>query len=200
MTNIYNINDDKIEIFNLLPKKDEIEKFKKEELLTIPREERVLIEEPNRGWLTTKKGVIYECGSFILRKSKLDEIRSSNLIINDYISGDFQEDRIVARYNGNNKHLFLLEPYYPISDKQINLTKDLYLLFQLQNSEYSDDFLQTEDLSKIKDLFILENKPFKEINLEELINTYTYIEQDSERLEDKLNYLEDSTKIYKKIK
>ncbi len=200
MTNIFNVTNGKIEIYNMEPLVEDIKEFKAKEMLTIPISERVLIKEPTKGFLTTKKGVIYKCGSFILRKSKENEYERNINLVNDYIDGEFQEDRVVARYNGYDDFLYLLEAYYPLDEEQINLTKDLYLLFQLQNAEYSDYHLHDEDLSKIKDLFKISNKPDNIIDMNELIKTYYYIEQDEGKLEEKMEYLNDSTKIYNKIK
>jgi len=107
MHNIYNINNGLIEVYDINPLKDKIKDFKKQELLKLKEEDRVLVEEPTKGWFTTKKGVVFECGSYILRKSKKKEIESKlnaktglDFAIFDSYTG---KERDVASLSGGEK-------------------------------------------------------------------------------------------------
>ena len=195
MTNIYNINNGLIEVYNLNPLEREIKDFKKQELLKLPEEERVIVEEPTKGWFTTKKGVIYECGSYILRKSKKRELESNRELLKQYILGTLHEDRLLIKED----NLFLFEPYNLRPTHKIQLTKDLYLATVLANTDYSDSFLQTENLDNIKHLFEISNSKAT-IDMEELYKVYKYITNDLFEYEETVKYLEDSTSIYQKIK
>jgi len=127
MHNIYNINNGLIEVYDINPLKDKIKDFKKQELLKLKEEDRVLVEEPTKGWFTTKKGVVFECGSYILRKSKKKEIESNTKLLNQYIQGKLHEERLLKKESIDGRELFLFEPYNLRPDYKIQLTKDLYL-------------------------------------------------------------------------
>lgn len=194
MNNIYKINNNQVEVYNLIPKEREIAQFKTSELLKFNEDERVLIEEPTKGWFTTRKGVIFECGSFILRKSKNKELAFNNELLKRFIENKLRTERLVARDN-----LYYLVPdIYQAPNHNIRLTKDLFLELLLKQKDYSNPHLQEEDLSSIKDLFTIDQL-LATISLDELTKIYNFLNDDTNALEEQMTYLEDSTKVFKKL-
>ncbi len=194
MNNIYKINNNQVEVYNLIPKEREIAQFTTSELLKFNEDERVLIEEPTKGWFTTRKGVIFECGSFILRKSKNKELAFNNELLKRFIENKLRAERLVARDN-----LYYLVPdFYQAPNHNIRLTKDLFLELLLKQKDYSNPHLQEEDLSSIKDLFTIDQL-LATISLDELTKIYKFLNDDTNVLEEQMTYLEDSTKVFKKL-
>lgn len=65
---IYNINQGVIEVYQFDPNMKELKRFRLQELDKLPVEEQILKREPTRSWFTPKKGVVYECENYILRR------------------------------------------------------------------------------------------------------------------------------------
>ncbi len=199
LDNLYNLTNDSVEVYDIEDKEDEIRKFGKLELQKINKDERVLLEEPTRGWLTPTKGVIYSCGSFILRKTIYSYEKE---LIDAFLNKEFDDVRIASRYSDElDKVIFCYEPFYPTYNKQIQLTKDLYMQLKLSDRDYRDDYLQTEDLSTIKDLFTISSEPIAVISLDNLYKMYRYANKDifNNTFEEEIEYLDDSTNVYKKL-
>ena len=200
MKKIYNLNNGRVEIFQLGQDDYETAKFVLDELGTMPIEERLLKKDNPSNWFTPKKGIVYECGAYILRKSNPKEVQKTRFLLNDYIFGGLEFERLTARNDIHGNDLYLLEPSYPFNNVNIQLTKDLYLQTLIENEEYASSILQESNLDRIKRLFSISDKPIDTIDIEEMAKVYDLVEEKPEAYRKKMSAIEDSTKVFQKLR
>ena len=198
MRKIYNINNGRVEIFQLGQNDYETKKFILDELGTMPMEDR-LLKKDNPSWFTPKKGIVYECGAYVLRRSNSKELKKSRFLLNDYIFGTLDVERLDAREDIHGNDLYLLEPSYPYHNINIQLTKDLFLQALIENEEYASSILQESNLDRIKRLFSISDKPIDTIDIEEMAKVYDLVEEKPEAYRKKMSAIEDSTKVFQQI-
>ena len=193
---IYYLNKGKIEIYNIKPLVNKINLFLKNELNKIPEDEIVLDYIPKKNILIPKKNIIYENYDYILKKS---HDKNNKDIINKSIYNGLYNGKIKKIYREDKKELILLELLYIYSNKRIQLTEDIANEFLIEEGEYDSIYINKETLDNIKNLFQIHNNPLYKIDINELKKYYdTNLVKES--FEDKLYYLEESSKIYEKLK
>ena len=200
MKKIYNLNNGRVEIFQLGQDDYETAKFILDELGTMPIEERLLKKDNPSNWFTRKKGIVYECGAYILRKSNPKEVQKTRFLLNDYIFGSFELERLDARNDIHGNDLYLLEPSYPYNNVNIQLTKDLYLQILIENEIYANPILQESNLDRIKRLFSISENPIETIDVEEMFKVYDLIEENQEAYKIIMTEIEESTKVFQKLR
>ena len=193
---IYNINQGVIEVYQFDPNMKELKRFRLQELDKLPVEEQILKREPTRSWFTPKKGVVYECENYILRRydnprvSRKDHV---DLVREAYIDGLFQQHRAIVH-----DKLFTLETLTD-GDCYINLTEDAYIAYLLENERFTSELLQEANLDNQKGLFTLSDNPIITIALE---NMERIFESGliSDNYENTVNTIQSASKVYKKIR
>ena len=194
--NIYNLNNGNIEIYNIKPLEDKIKLFKQNEIKKIPENERVLKALTKKRYITYKKDVVYNNPMYVLKKSEDTENEEilKNYLIENVSSGEIRR----VQREDKDDYLFFLELVYPNLNKRIQLTEDLANLILIEREEFDYYILNIDNVDRIKELFEIENNPKGIINLEDLkklFNTNLIYED----YETKKYYLENSTKVYKKL-
>ena len=194
--NIYNLNNGNIEIYNIKPLEDKIKLFKQNEIKKIPENERVLKALTKKRYITYKKDVVYNNPMYVLKKSEDTENEEilKNYLIDNVSSGEIRR----VQREDKDDYLFFLELVYPDLNKRIQLTEDLANLILIEREEFDYYILNIDNVDRIKELFEIENNPKGIINLEDLkklFNTNLIYED----YETKKYYLENSTKVYKKL-
>ena len=194
--NIYNLNNGNIEIYNIKPLEDKIKLFKQNEIKKIPENERVLKALTKKRYITYKKDVVYNNPMYVLKKSEDEENEEilRNYLIENVSSGEIRR----VQREDKDDYLFFLELVYPDLNKRIQLTEDLANLILIEREEFDYYILNIDNVDRIKELFEIENNPKGIINLEDLkklFNTNLIYED----YETKKYYLENSTKVYKKL-
>ena len=194
--NIYNLNNGNIEIYNIKPLEDKIKLFKQNEIKKIPENERVLKALTKKRYITYKKDVVYNNPMYVLKKSEDTENEEilKNYLIENVSSGEIRR----VQREDKDDYLFFLELVYPDLNKRIQLTEDLANLILIEREEFDYYILNIDNVDRIKELFEIENNPKGIINLEDLkklFNTNLIYED----YETKKYYLENSTKVYKKL-
>ena len=194
--NIYNLNNGNIEIYNIKPLEDKIKLFKQNEIKKIPENERVLKALTKKRYITYKKDVVYNNPMYVLKKSEdtQNEEILKNYLIENVSSGEIRR----VQREDKDDYLFFLELVYPDLNKRIQLTEDLANLILIEREEFDYYILNIDNVDRIKELFEIEDNPKGIINLEDLkklFNTNLIYED----YETKKYYLENSTKVYKKL-
>ena len=194
--NIYNLNNGNIEIYNIKPLEDKIKLFKQNEIKKIPENERVLKALTKKRYITYKKDVVYNNPMYVLKKSEDTENEEilKNYLIENVSSGEIRR----VQREDKDDYLFFLELVYPDLNKRIQLTEDLANLILIEREEFDYYILNIDNVDRIKELFEIEDNPKGIINLEDLkklFNTNLIYED----YETKKYYLENSTKVYKKL-
>lgn len=194
--NIYNLNNGNIEIYNIKPLEDKIKLFKQNEIKKIPENERVLKALTKKRYITYKKDVVYNNPMYVLKKSEDTDNEEilKNYLIDNVSSGEIRR----VQREDKDDYLFFLELVYPDLNKRIQLTEDLANLILIEREEFDYYILNIDNVDRIKELFEIENNPKGIINLEDLkklFNTNLIYED----YETKKYYLENSTKVYKKL-
>ena len=194
---IFNLEGNKIEVyqFNTIPHK--IKLFRVHELDTLLREEQILRREPTRGWFTPTKGVIYECDNYVLRmirNPKREEASEMQKVRIAYINSRYENDPVFI-----NNGLITLSPENNTTNKRINLTMNAYLAYLLDNEMFDSPFLQEQNLEKVKDIFKISDKPLMELSVEELRKLYEsqLIDYD---FDEKMEYVKSTSKVLKKLR
>ena len=193
---IYNINQGVIEVYQFDPNMKELKRFRLQELDKLPVEEQILKREPTRSWFTPKKGVVYECENYILRRydnprvSKKDHV---DLVREAYIDGLFQQHRVIVH-----DKLFTLETLTD-GDCYINLTEDAYIAYLLENERFTSELLQEANLDNQKGLFTLSDNPIITLSLENMEKIFEsgLVSDDYEKT---VNTIQSASKVYKKIR
>lgn len=198
MSAIYNLNNGQLEVYNMEILRDKVNLFRKNEMKKLPEDERVLDLIETRGWFTPRKDVIYENQAFVLRKNN-DENNDSIIkkcvcypnLYNGYINKLKRTD--------NNEDLIILELFYKYSNRRIQLTEDLCNDLLIEEEEYDSELINLDRVGNLRELFRISETPLQSINFEEIKKLYetNLIE---ETLEDKIKLLENSTKVYEKLK
>lgn len=193
---IYNINQGVIEVYQFDPNMKELKRFRLQELDKLPVEEQILKREPTRSWFTPKKGVVYECENYILRR--YDNPRVSikdhvDLVREAYIDGLFQQHRAIVH-----DKLFTLETLTD-GDCYINLTEDAYIAYLLENERFTSELLQEANLDNQKGLFTLSDNPIITLSLENMEKIFEsgLVSDDYEKT---VNTIQSASKVYKKIR
>ena len=194
--NIYNLNNGNIEIYNIKPLEDKIKLFKQNEIKKIPENERVLKALTKKRYITYKKDVVYNNPMYVLKKSEDTDNEEilKNYLIENVSSGEIRR----VQREDKDDYLFFLELVYPDLNKRIQLTEDLANLILIEREEFDYYILNIDNVDRIKELFEIEDNPKGIINLEDLkklFNTNLIYED----YETKKYYLENSTKVYKKL-
>ena len=145
-----------------------------------------------------KNNMIYEDEKAVIKKTKYQKNK-------DYISkvlyGDSYQGQINRFKRPNKRDLILLD--IQLNDiKKIQLTEDLCNELLIEKEKYDSKCINLEIVGNLKDLFEISNQPKTIIDLEEIKKYYNtdLIDEDIIDFNEKLNYLENSSKIYKKLK
>ncbi len=199
MKNIYNLSKGKVEVYGLEPLKEKIILFRGKEMESIPYNERLLDRIPTKGWFTPKKDVIYECGSYVLRKRipRPEDEFLINEFVNDYLKPYRVRD---VKRTDNGEYATLLDPTRVIVEKELQITEEILLELLLENENYDNKRLQNGDLTRIRDLFRITKRPITIIDLEELKKYFSTNLVPQDELKTKMNQINGSTKIYRKLR
>lgn len=199
MGEIYNLSKGKVEVYGLEPLKKEIILFRRKEMESIPYDERVLDRIPTRGWFTPQKNVIYECGSYVLRKRipRPEDEFLINEFVNDYLRSYRVRD---VKRTDNGEYATLLDPTRVIVEKELQLTEEILLELLLENENYNNKRLQNGDLSRIRGLFRISKEPITTLDLEELKKYFSTNLVPQDELKTKMETINGSTKVYRKLR
>ena len=199
MGEIYNLSKGKVEVYGLEPLKKEIILFRRKEMESIPYDERVLDRIPTKGWFTPKKDVIYECGSYVLRKRipRPEDEFLINEFVNDYLRSYRVRD---VKRTDNGEYATLLDPTRVIVEKELQLTEEILLELLLENENYNNKRLQNGDLSRIRGLFRISKEPITTLDLEELKKYFSTNLVPQDELKTKMETINGSTKVYRKLR
>lgn len=202
---IFRLSNGTIQIYNFEPIQSRISLFRLREMKKIGEDERILTRENNPTWFTPKKGIVYECGGYILRKSppkSFEEKENNYFFVRRYIEGLFKNGsvHVLERDDQEGQKLFILNPKdEDETNKKIQLTPDLYLEYLLENERFSSHALQEQDLAREQSLFDISSQPIMECSLESLQDLL-----DSGLVkgnyDEKVELLEGSTKVYEKLR
>ncbi len=201
---IFRVNNGTIQIYNFEPIYSRIALFRLKEMKKIDEDEQVITKEGPLTWFSPKKGLIYECGSYVLRRTPpktFDEKEKNYELVKQYIDGIFTNAsvHVIKRKDIEGKSIIILNPKHGISGRKVQITPDLYLEYLLENERFAAEMLQTADLSKESYLFNISDQPVMECSLDSLTNLINsgLVKGD---LDDKLDLLDGSTKVYEKLK
>ena len=199
MRNIYNLSKGKVEVYSLEPLRESVAEFRRNELESLPSDERVLEYLPPLGWFSSKNGVIFECGSHALRKLEpdADDTIIMSEFINDHIK-TYSLNDFVRRDNG--KDATVLDPYTYLTNRRIQLTNNTVLELLLEGEDYTSTRLQFGDLSDIKDLFSISDKPITVLDLEEMKKYFSTNLSSKDEFAKKMSQINGSTKVYRKLR
>lgn len=185
---LYDKNGDKIEVYSMIPNKDKIYKFKKDEMKKIPKNVRVLkaitnsslIFENPQPYMTYLSQYVYQKPIFFNRQ--YHDIVPSDFTKAIYLTELYSRDEIKYKIpicidceEEYPKYLLFTEFDYKFNlgrgndrtlDNIICLTKDLYLLEQLLDRKLSS--LKDENIKNLIPLFNISNKPIDIIDIGEL--------------------------------
>ncbi|MBQ8131485.1 MAG: hypothetical protein IJ193_03250 [Bacilli bacterium] len=194
---IYDLNNGKIEVYSFRPLEHKLRLFRIQELDYFLPSERVLKKENTRSWFTPTKGVVYECDSYILRLLKYaskEDRREGPKLIREYIEGAYRSDPVII-----NDTLITLSPKNNTTNKRIQLTDEAYYAYLLDNEDFTSSYLQEGNLEDLKEVFKLSRNPIEEVSIDDFRRMYSsdLIEGD---YEEKMDYLEKSSKVFRKIR
>lgn len=203
MSTIYNLNSGKVEVYDLEPKRYAINLYRINELKKVPEDEKIILREDNKGILTNRKGLVYECGNYVLRKGlpKNFEQKEANYdLLSRYYHDIYSHGKVSIRpRKDTDKYIILFDPDIYHDNRLIQITTGLYLEHLLEKGMYVEETLQNSDLSNLKDLFKLDKEPRSSIDIKEMKNLMESGLINNE-YEETMAYLEDSSKVFKKIK
>lgn len=200
---IFRLNNGTIQVYGFEPIRSSIEYFRLNEMKKIDEDERVITRDYNRSWFAPKKGIVYECDSYVLRRTppkNFKEKEDNYLFIYRFINGLFRNASVhVMDREDKDGELIILNPKDGTPRKKVQLTHDLYLEYLLENERFAATALQEADLTKEKSLFSISDKPIIECSMDSLTGL---IESGLVRgdVDEKLELLEGSTKVYEKLK
>ena len=194
---IYDLNNGKIEVYSFRPLEHKLRLFRIQELDYFLPSERVLKKENTRSWFTPTKGVVYECDSYILRLLKYaskEDRREGPKLIREYKEGPYRSDPVII-----NDTLITLSPKNNTTNKRIQLTDEAYYAYLLDNEDFTSSYLQEGNLEDLKEVFKLSRNPIEEVSIDDFRRMYSsdLIEGD---YEEKMDYLEKSSKVFRKIR
>ncbi len=197
---IYQINNGKVEVYSFDVLKDKMEEFRAQELLKIPEDERVLKKDNPLNWFSSRNGVVYSCGAYVLRGVPSSEDETFSVIEERFIRGDFVGDpvRIVERFDDDGEIIYI-GPVRDTLENKIQITSDLQLVQLLENEEFQDEMLEEEELAEIGELFDISEEPITSIVLDELIKMYK-AELIKGDVDSQVEYLEKSGKVLEKLR
>lgn len=201
---IFRLKNGIIQVYNFEPKYANIALFRLNEMKKIPEEEQVLRRDYNHSWFIPKEKIIYECGGYIIRKvppKNFDEMEDNYFFVRKYIEGILTNAsvHVIKRSDKEGENLFIINPKDGTPCKKIQITPELYLEYLLENERFAAKALQKKDLTNQQPLFNISDEPIMECNLETL---EALLESGLVKgnLDDKLELLEGSTKVYEKLK
>lgn len=202
---IYNLNNGTIEIYNFEPINSRISYYKLKEMKKIDEDEQIVIKDYNNTWFSSKKNIVYECESYNLRflpPKNYKEQDEKDLLLKRYIEGVFRNGSIhvISREDIKGKKLYYLNPKDPDTEKYLQLTKSLYLEYLLENEYFTSLALQEESLVKEKELFHISKEPIMQCSLEDLETILRSGLVYPENYDEKIKQLEESTKVFEKLK
>ena len=211
--------DDKVEVYELTPKEDEIKSYKEKQLSLLDRKKRFMEHTTNREKLYSKDGIVH-CGSFNKNDPKdviglgysdmfsyQDETEYTRILHHKFINNDYKDLEAFKLYKvigGRNKkesgRLYLLvSEYY---DNKYNkksilhnimvLPKTLFIVRSLETGRL--DLIEDEDISKELELFDIQF--VKSIDLDNISDLVKYglVEDALEKTQEKI---EDSEEVLK---
>ena len=195
---IYNLEKGKIEVYSIRPIEHKFKLYRVKELDKFLPLERVLIRENTRSWFTPTKGVVYECENYILRPmkyAKKEQQRDAIRTLRDYMDGSFRRDPVRVYENG----LITLSPNNDTTNKCIQLSEEAYYAYLLDNEDFTSTYLQEADLEDLREVFRLSKNPITEITTDELKRLYLSGLAEG-RYDEKMDYIEKTSKVFKKIR
>ncbi len=201
---IYRLNNGTIQVFSFEPFQSRIVNFRLQEMKKIKEDDQVIKKAGPLTWFSSKKNVIFECEAYVLKRNpakSFEEKEDNYALVRGYIDGIYTNASVHIRERDDKEgeSIIILNPKHDVPGKRIQITPDLYLEYLLENERFEEEALQTEDLTKEKKLFIISEQPIMECSensLKNLINS-GLVKGD---LDEKLELLEGSTKVYEKLK
>lgn len=201
---IFHLKHGTIEMYEFEPIMPRIALFRLQEMKKIDESEQVIKKERPHTWFTPKKGIVFECDNYILRKSPpktFKEKEANYLFVKRFINGLFRNAsvHVMPREDKDGESIIILNPKDGVHNEKIQLTPDLYLEYLLGNERFSMPVLQEEDLTEERPLFQISKNPVMECDLgalESLLKSGLINGDYDERLE----WLEGSTKVYEKLR
>lgn len=199
---IYQIQGGKIEVFSFSAIEEKMKKFRKEEMETLPEDERFLLRNDPPSWFRSQKGIVYECGAYVLQK-RLDLDCSSeqySVVEKKFHAGAFLKDpiRILPREDQDDD-IIVLHPGRGTSDVRVQLTPDLYLAQLLEREEFSDEDVQSSSLEAVRDLFFISEDPISEISIEEMKKLFDH-DLIAGEYSSQIDYIEKAGKVLQKLR
>ena len=204
---IFRIANGTVQIYGFEPINSELALFRLKEMQSIPEDEQIIYEEPTRMLFPQKKGVLFDCESYVIvqRPIRTEEERDARtLLLKKYTRGLLGRCAVHVRTNAaKGRQVIYLNPKDRDPDKKLQLTRDLYLAHLLENERFADENLQAvleeEGLEQFRPLFHITSDPLAEASLDSLeaFISSGIIKGD---FEDRKDFLESSTKVYEKLK
>ena len=194
---IYRLNNGVIEVYQFEPINYKLNLFRLEELKRIPKEEQILRRETTRSWFTPKKRVVYECENYILREfdfSNIHDMDKQMQLFKAYVNGVYRHDPVQI-HDG----LITLSPRNGMTDYRIQLTKDAYLGYLLENEQFDETILRDSLLDKQKGLFKISEEPISSTTVEELERLFSS-ELVPGSFDETMQSVERTSKVFQKIR
>ena len=199
MRNIYNLTKGKVEVYEIEPIVRNVISFRKDQMDSIPEDERVLEVLPNRSWFNPTKGVVYECGSYLLRK-KIPNDRD-NFILREFINGHVTKyDLYEKTRTDNDEPLLVIDPILYMEERRIQITRDILIELLLEKEDYEGLASMDADYSNVRELFRITNDPVSVIDLEELKKYFSTSLVPFNEMSTQMSKIGNSTKVYRKLR
>lgn len=197
---IFQINGGRIEIFSFNAEDEKMQDFKTQELLKLPEDERVLHKGSPLSWFSSKNGVVYSCGAYVLKAVPKEGEMQFSRLEERFIQGEFVGDpvRVVERFDDDGQVLYLC-PVRDTLDNKIQLTNDLYLLQLLESEDFQNEVLHEESLDGLGELFDISSEPISAISIRELEKMYEAGLVDGD-MDSQMDYFEKSGKVLSKLR
>ena len=192
---LYDKKENTIDVYEMTPNFKKTVEYKKNEMETIPFDERVLkaCSNCNRELEHTDSPIIYEKLQY--RENRIpgrvyyhsitsyqmtdeEKIRQSELL-GEYYNGDYKNKKIALIKKSKNeitKYFLLTALWYSCCDNEyvmddiISIPKSLYLLQMLEQGKFYR--VDEEDISKQLQTFNISTSPVERISIAELKNMY----------------------------
>ena len=200
---LYDINKDKIDVYEMSPWSDKIAEFKKNEMEKVPFEQRVLRASTNYEHELEKndRPISYDKlqyktygvwgGTFYhnvvsYQMSDYEKERQAQLL-NEYYTGHIDSSKIalIEKHNKEEdrdeivKYLLLTDTYHYdhgeyVMNDIISIPKSLYLLNLLEQGKFYNYDIEHEDISRQLETFDISKNPVWSLSLKELSDIYQF--------------------------
>ncbi len=200
MNRIYNLDCGVIDVYEIIPKNAKLKEFRNRQINIIPEEERVLTRNDNINWFTKKERypVLYSGYGLEIENKKDNDLNKE--ILDKYVNGEYEESKIKKHTRiDKNEFLYTLEANDDFSNKYIQLSKKAYILELLQRQRFQDEDLLDSNLDFLNELIDISSNPVARLDFKTLVFYHNSGLIDNS-FDKTLDIVEDSSKVYKKIR